>query len=138
MGDKKKILLVDDERDLVVNVAMRLEHAGYEVLSSYDGVHALEQVRKEKPDLIILDIMLPKMDGYKVCGLLKKDARYARIPIIMFTAKAHEADEKLAREVGADAYIIKPFEAKVLMAKIAELLESRKAEGGYSIVEGQA
>ena len=122
MADKKKILIVDDEKDLVENVTMRLVHAGYEVLPSYDGVHAFEQVRKEKPDLIILDIMLPKMDGYKVCGLLKKDARYAKIPIIMFTAKAHEADEKLAGEVGADAYVIKPFEAKALLGKIEELL----------------
>jgi len=138
MGDKKKILIVDDEKDLVENVTMRLVHAGYEVLPSYDGVNAFEQVRKERPDLIILDIMLPKMDGYKVCGLLKKDARYAKIPIIMFTAKAHEEDEKLAREVGADAYVVKPFEAKALLAKIAELLESHKAEGGFSIAGGQA
>lgn len=119
---KKKILLVDDEKDLVESVTMRLEHAGYEVVPSYDGVDAFERVRKEKPDIIILDIMLPKMDGYKVCGLLKKDARYAKIPIVMFTAKAHDADEKLAREVGADAYIVKPFEAKTLLDKISELL----------------
>ena len=85
---KKRILLVDDETDLVEMVKFRLEANDYEVLTAGDGQAALEIARKERPDLIILDVMLPKMDGYKVCSLLKKDTRYANIPIMMFTAKA--------------------------------------------------
>lgn len=118
---KKKILLVDDEKDLVKIVKFRLEANDYEVITACDGQEGLEKARKEKPDLIILDLMLPKMDGYKICGLLKKDSRFMRIPIIMFTAKAQEEDMKLGKEVGADAYIIKPFEPGVLLDKIKEL-----------------
>lgn len=119
---KKQILLVDDEPQLVDMVKMRLEANGYGVFVAYDGQEALEKARNEKPDLIILDLMLPKMDGYEVCGLLKKDSRYAKMPIIMFTAKAQEEDIKLGKEVGADAYITKPFEHQVLLSKIKELL----------------
>jgi len=119
----KRILLVDDEAGLVELMKLRLEADNYEVITGYDGQEALEKARKEKPDLIILDLMLPKMDGYKVCGLLKKDARYSKIPIIMFTARAEEEDKKAGEEVEADAYIIKPFEPKLLLEKIKELLK---------------
>ena len=120
---KKRLLLVDDETELVELIKFRLEASGYEVLTAIDGQQALEVARREKPDLVILDVMLPKMDGYKVCGLLKKDSRYAHIPIMMFTAKAMDADIKLGREVSADAYLTKPFEPKVLLEKIKELLK---------------
>lgn len=119
----KKILVVDDEAQLVDMVKMRLEANSYEVIVAYDGQEALEKTKKEKPDLIILDLMLPKMDGYKVCGLLKADTRYNKIPIIMFTARAQESDLKMGEEVGADAYITKPFEVEVLLEKIRELLK---------------
>ena len=121
--DKKRILVVEDEAELVDLVKMRLEANDYEVILAYDGQEGLARAKKEKPDLIILDLMLPKMDGYKVCGLLKKAARYANIPIIMFTARAQEEDVKLGKEVGADAYITKPFGAHILLSKIKELLE---------------
>ncbi len=120
---KRKILIVDDEKDLIEALSFRLNTAGYDVISASDGQDALEKAKKEKPDLIVLDLMLPKMDGYKVCGLLKKDTRYTRIPIILFTAKAQEEGRKTGEEVGADAYITKPFEPKVLLAKIGELLK---------------
>ena len=119
----KRILLVDDEVQLVEMVKLRLESNGYNVITAYDGIEALEKAKKEKPDLIILDLMLPKMDGYKVCGLLKKDARYVNIPIIMFTARAQDEDVKLGLELGAEAYIIKPFDPKILMSKIQEFLK---------------
>lgn len=119
----KKILLVDDEPGILIMVANRLKANGYEVLSAKDGQMGLEMAKMEKPDLIILDIMLPKMDGYRVCSFLKKDSRYAKIPIVMFTAKAQHRDMELGNEVGADAYIVKPFDAQVLLAKIEELLE---------------
>jgi len=121
--DKKKILLVEDEKVLMETVTLRLEDNGYEVISAYDGFKGLEKAKKEKPDLIILDLMLPKMDGYKVCGLLKADTRYNKIPIIMFTARAQESDKKMGKEVGANAYITKPFEPQLLLEKIRELLK---------------
>ena len=125
--NKKKILLVDDERDMVYAVKMQLEADGFRVLTAPDGQEGLDKARKEKPDLIILDLMLPKIDGYKVCRMLKFDEKYKGIPIIIYTARAQEADEKLGYEVGADAYLTKPFDPKKLLAKINELLKSRAA-----------
>ena len=122
MSKTKTILVVDDEVELVDMVKMRLEANDYEVLSAYDGQEGLEKAKKEKPDLIILDLMLPKMDGYKVCGLLKADSRYNKIPIIIFSARAQEEDRKLGEELGAEIYITKPFEPQLLLEKIKELL----------------
>lgn len=119
---KKRILLVDDEKDLVETVTFRLEAAGYEVIPAYDGSEALEKTRREKPDLIILDLMLPKIDGYKVCRMLKFDEKYKRIPVLMFSARALDEDKKTGEEVGANAYITKPFEPQTLLGKIKELL----------------
>lgn len=117
-----RILVVDDELDMVQLIQARLEAQGYEVLAAYDGEEGLEKAHSEKPDLILLDLMLPKMDGYKVCGLLKRDTRYAKIPIVIFTARAQKQDEELSLECGADAYLTKPFDAPVLLGKIQELL----------------
>lgn len=119
---QKKILVVDDEPDYVTLVKTRLEANQYEVLTAGDGQEGLEKAKREKPDLIILDLMLPKMGGYKVCALLKKDTRYAKIPIILLTARAQDEDQKLGLECGANAYLTKPFDAPTLLAKIQELL----------------
>jgi len=121
MGNKK-ILVVDDEPGIVKMVKMRLEASDYEVITAFDGQDGFEKAKKESPDLMILDLMLPKIDGHRVCALLKSDTRYAKIPIVMFTAKAGEEDKKLGQEVGADAYLTKPFEPNALLAKINELL----------------
>jgi len=123
MDEKKRILVVDDEADLVDMLKMRLEVNNYDVITAYDGQEALDKARKEKPDLIILDLMLPKIDGYKVCRMLKFDEKYKKIPIILFTARAQDSDQKMGKEVGADAYVTKPFEPKVLLGKIEELLK---------------
>ncbi|MEK6732350.1 MAG: response regulator [Candidatus Omnitrophota bacterium] len=120
--DKKRILIVDDEEDIVNVLRLRLEANNYAVLSASEGQEGLNKARAEKPDLIILDLMLPKLDGYKVCRMLKFDESYKSIPIIMFTARAQKKDEELGMEMGADAYIAKPFEAEVLLDKIKELL----------------
>ena len=120
---KKRILLIEDEVDMVYAVTLQLEAINYEVLSATDGQTGLDMARKEKPDLIILDLMLPKMDGYKVCRMLKFDERYKKIPIIMFTARVQDQDKKLGQEVGADAYITKPFDSKTLLDKISALLK---------------
>ena len=119
---KARILLVDDEPDLAQMVSVRLKAAGYEVSTAYDGQEALEKVKESRPDLMILDLMLPKLDGCKVCRLLKFDERTRGIPILIFTARAQVEDVTLATECGADSYLTKPFEAKVLLAKLQELL----------------
>jgi len=120
---KKKILLVEDEPDLSRMTRSRLENDGYEVITAYDGHMALQEARNKRQDLIILDIMMPKMDGYKVCRMLKYDDNYSSIPIVMLTARALDSDKKTGEEVGSDAYIVKPFKWEVLTDKISELLE---------------
>ena len=119
----KKILIVDDEVDLVESVRFPLEIEGFDTLVSYNGEDGLNQARKEKPDLIILDLMLPKLDGYKVCRLLKFDERYKDIPILMLTAKTQEKDKILGKETGADEYITKPFEMDYLLEKVKAYLK---------------
>ena len=126
MMRKKRILLVDDEKDMVYAVKLKLEASGYEVLTAPDGQDALEKARRSKPDLMILDLMLPKIDGYKVCRMLKFDDKYKNIAVIMLTARVQANDEKLGYDVGADAYIAKPFEPKTLLEKIKELLKEGK------------
>ena len=118
----KKILLVDDEPHIVIMLSNRIKHAGYDVISASDGQEGLDKARKENPDLIILDVMLPKLDGYKVCRMLKFDEKYKHIPIIIFTARAQEIDKKTSGDVGANGYITKPFEPQILLDKIKELL----------------
>jgi DNA-binding response OmpR family regulator len=120
---KKRILVVDDEKDIVDLVCARLKAAGYDTITAYDGEEGLEKARTGKPDLIILDLMLPKMDGYAVCLALKSDPNYRDIPIIMFTARYHENDIKMGQEIGADAYVIKPYDANILMANIQALIK---------------
>jgi len=120
--NSKKILIVDDEVDLVETVRFPLEMEGYRVLVSYNGEDALNQARKENPDLILLDLMLPKLDGYKVCRLLKFDDRYKHIPILMLTAKTQEKDKALGMETGANEYITKPFEIDHLLKKVKTYL----------------
>lgn len=120
---QKKILLIDDEFDLVETVRFPLEMEGYKVLVSYNGEDGLNRARSENPDLIILDLMLPKLDGYKVCRLLKFDERYKHIPIIMLTAKTQEKDKILGKETGANEYLTKPFEIDELINKIKTFLK---------------
>lgn len=120
--DKKRILIVDDEGDLRNMLKFRLEAMNYDVSEAADGQEGLDKSRSEKPDLIILDLMLPRIDGFKVCRMLKFDERHKHIPIIMFTARAQEKDREIGKEMGADAYIAKPFEPEALMRKIKELL----------------
>ena len=119
----KKVLVVEDETELVAALEVRLKTEGYEVIAAYDGEEGLNKAREEEPDLIILDIMLPKMDGFKVSRILKFDERYEHIPIIMLTAKTEQEDKALGDETGANEYITKPFEWEYLSGKIKELLE---------------
>ncbi len=125
---KKKILVVEDEVDLVKAIELRLTKEGFDVITSLDGEDALKKARKENPDLLILDLMLPKIDGYKVCRLLKFDQKYKNVPVIMLTARVEERDRNLGMEMGADEYITKPFEWDDLLAKILSFLP-REEEG---------
>ena len=118
----KKILVVDDEMYMLNVVKMRLIANGYEVITASDGLEGLNAARREKPDLMILDVMLPKMDGFKVCRMLKFDDQYQHIPIILFTARVQEADKEIGNAQGADAYLTKPYKPEELLAKIREIL----------------
>ena len=120
---KAKLLIVDDESGLVEMLSLRLEANDYQVISASDGQDGLDKARSELPDLIILDVMLPKIDGYKVCRMLKFDEKYKQIPVILFTARTQASDIKLGADVGADAYITKPFEPDILLDKVAQLLK---------------
>src|SRR5260370_34450052 len=104
-----KILVVDDEAILLETIAYNLEQAGYRVVTAADGNSTLEAARKESPDLIILDIMLPGVDGLEVCRQLRREHSTATTPIMMLTAKAEEIDKVVGLEVGADDYMTKPF-----------------------------
>lgn len=119
----KKILIIDDEEEILRIMARMLESRGYEAISAVDGLDGLEKVRHSNPDLIILDVMLPKMDGYKVCKMLKLSDEYKKIPVILLTARIEESDKKLAEELQYDAYITKPFDFNQLLTKIKELLK---------------
>ena len=119
----KKILVVDDEPNIVEMLQVRLEAQGYEVAKAYEGQEGLEKVLKEKPDLIVLDVTMPKMNGYQVCRKIKGDEKTKGIPVIMFTAKSQESDKFWGAECGADAYIAKPFESEVVLKTIEGLLK---------------
>jgi len=118
-----KILVVDDEINLIELVQTRLEANGYEVITANDGEEGLEKAKNEKPNLILLDVMMPKMDGYKACSLLKSDEQYRNIPIILFTGKAQKDFEDVGKKAGADAFMTKPFDPPELLAKIEELIK---------------
>jgi two-component system, OmpR family, alkaline phosphatase synthesis response regulator PhoP len=120
-----KILFADDEADLIETLRFPLELEGYEVLVSNNGEDALEKAHQENPDLILLDIMLPKMDGYKICRLLKFDKKYKHIPILMLTARTQEKDKETAMEMGADEYITKPFEIDEVIKIIKSYLDKK-------------
>jgi DNA-binding response OmpR family regulator len=121
-----KILLVDDEKEFVDMIKMRLEAKNYAVITAHDGIEALNKTRELRPDLIILDIMLPNLDGYQICRMIKFDKTFGEIPIILLTALDQEKDRKLGEQVRADAYITKPFEPEELVEKIAVLLRKNE------------
>jgi len=120
---KKKILVIEDEEHINELIRFNLEQNGYEVISAFDGASGLEKANSEMPDLVLLDVMLPIMDGIEVCNKLKNRAGTEDIPIIMLTAKAHETDKVLGLEIGADDYITKPFSTRELLARIKVIVK---------------
>ncbi|WP_075527369.1 response regulator transcription factor [Sporosarcina ureilytica] len=118
--DKLKILIVDDEQSIRTLLDYNLTQAGYETLMATEGEEAIRKAENEKPDLILLDLMLPKVDGIEVCKTLRK--RHINIPIIMLTAKSEELDKVLGLEIGADDYMTKPFSPREVMARVKAVL----------------
>ena len=119
---KGKILVVDDEIYIVHILDFSLGMEGYEVITALDGEQAIEKAHAEKPDLIVLDIMMPKLDGYETCKALKGDATTRDIPVILLSAKGRNVDQKIGFEVGADDYITKPFSPRKLVERINAIL----------------
>ncbi|MEO0080458.1 MAG: response regulator [candidate division WOR-3 bacterium] len=117
-----RILVVDDEPDIRLVVQARLETAGYEVETAVDGLEALNRIRSRPFDLVVLDLMLPKIDGFAVCAMLKRDQRFSNLPIIILSARSQPQDMKTGTALGADAYLTKPFQPAELLKKIDELL----------------
>jgi len=119
---KGKILVVDDEIYIVHILDFSLGMEGYEVVTALDGEQGLEKARTQRPDLIVLDIMMPKLDGYETCKMLKADPETRSIPIILLSAKGRNIDQKIGFEVGADDYITKPFSPRKLVERINSIL----------------
>src|SRR2546428_13307593 len=125
---RTRILVVDDEPDILELVQYNLRKANYDVVGVESGEEALAQVRTTSPALIILDLMLPGVDGLEVCRRLKRDTRTAAIPIVMLTARGEEADIVVGLELGADDYLTKPFSPRVLLARIRAVLRRQHTE----------
>jgi len=128
----RKVLIVEDDRTLLEVLQYNLAREGYDVLTAADGAAGLETARSDKPDLVILDVMLPKMDGYEVCRILRQETT---VPIMMLTAKTEETDRVVGLEVGADDYVTKPFSMRELMARVRAMLRRtemvrKEAESG--------
>ena len=121
-----KILIVDDEKDIVDLISYNLEKDGFTTVKAYDGEFALQIIKTQKPDLIILDLMLPKMNGLHVCKSVRRNPETAGLPIIMLTAKSDEVDKVTGLEVGADDYVSKPFSVKELTARVRSILRRLK------------
>lgn len=123
-----KILLVEDDLPTVELLKFTLQSEGLDVVVVYDGISALRTVEKENPDLILLDVMIPGVDGFEVCQLLKHNIKFMHIPIIMVTAKVRREDRMLGFEKGADDYISKPFDPIELVSRVKKLLKKKDLE----------
>jgi len=136
---KQKILVVDDESEAVELVEFNLKQAGFDVITAADGEEAVKKAKTHFPALVVLDLMLPEIDGLEVCKLLRRDPATAQLPIIMLTAKAAEIDRVLGLEIGADDYVTKPFSPRELVLRIKKILERgrTKAEARETIRHGE-
>lgn len=132
-----KILIVEDDRDIVEMVEYNLKQDGYETVHAFNGEKGTKLAEEEKPDLIILDLMLPAIDGFEVCKTLKRQQSTARVPIIILSAKSRETDKVVGLELGADDYITKPFSPRELIARIKAVLRRHKEQPTGEIKTGQ-
>ena len=122
MDKKIKILISEDNPDIRKILVMRLEINGYDVIQAKDGEEAVDKIKKDRPALVILDLMMPKISGFEVCRMIKFDDKYKDMPIIVLSALDQQADRERAIENGADAYFIKPFDLELLLSKIKSLV----------------
>jgi two-component system, OmpR family, alkaline phosphatase synthesis response regulator PhoP len=118
----KKVLIVDDEPNIAISVEFLMRREGFEVLVAHDGEEGLTRIRADRPDLVVLDIMMPKLDGFEVCKAVRADPILAGVRILMLTAKGRAAEISKGLALGADGYITKPFATRELVAKVKELL----------------
>jgi DNA-binding response OmpR family regulator len=125
----KKVLIVDDEPNIVLSVEFLMRREGHEVVTASDGQEAIDLLGSTRPDLMILDVMMPRKNGFEVCAEVRADPALSRMPILMLTAKGREAEMKKGISLGADAYITKPFSTHDLVAKVHELLQREDAGG---------
>lgn len=133
----KKILIVEDEADILQLVSLYLEKEGFRICTAGTGLQAIKLVKEERPDLIVLDLMLPEMDGLEVCKKVRQNPDTAMLPVLMLTAKAEESDTVIGLELGADDYVTKPFSPKALVARVKALLRrmDRSANGVQSVYQ---
>ncbi len=120
----KTVLIVDDEPNIAISVNFLMSREGLEVLTAHDGEEGLARIRADRPDLVVLDVMMPKLDGFEVCRAVRTDPALAGVRILMLTAKGRTAEIAKGLSLGADAYIPKPFSTRELVAKVKELLET--------------
>jgi DNA-binding response OmpR family regulator len=119
----KKILIADDAEDVKLVVQLFLESKGFDILTAYDGLDALDKARNDRPDLILLDVMMPVLDGFDVCKKLKADPKTASIPVVMLSASAQAESKQRGMEAGAEDYLVKPFQPEALDALIHQILD---------------
>ena len=122
MGANNKVLIVDDSETVRSILSMRFEVSGYDVITARDGQEAIEKTKDEKPAILILDLMLPKINGYEVCRMLKFDEKYKNLPIIILSALDQQEEREKAVKSGADAYFIKPFDLDLLVTKVKSFI----------------
>jgi two-component system phosphate regulon response regulator PhoB len=135
--NKLKIEIIEDDRDIVEMVEYNLKEEGYRTIAAFDGEKGIEQAKREKPDLIILDLMLPAIDGFEVCKILRQQESTSRIPIIILSAKSRETDKVVGLELGADDYVTKPFSPRELLARIKAVLRRHEERPAAEIKRGQ-
>ena len=122
----KRILIVEDDPSVLRATSYILEKEGYEVLTAQNGLEGLRKAKQDNPDLLILDVMLPGIDGFEICHSLRAESQTAQLPILMFSAKGQQADKDTGLRVGADEYLTKPVERSVLISKVEALLATKK------------
>ena len=135
----KHILIIEDDRDIIELVRYNFEQEGFRLTAARDGMSGLEQVKKSPPDLLLLDLMLPKLSGLEICKAIRRDEKLNRLPILMLTARGDESDRVIGLELGADDYVTKPFSPRELVARVKALLrraDSSGVEAGKSIAVG--
>ena len=120
---KKKILIADDEQNIVISLEFLMKREGYEVTIANDGEEAVQRIREDRPDLVLLDVMMPKKSGFDVCQEVRADASLGAVRILMLTAKGRDTEVTKGLALGADAYMTKPFSTKELVEKVRSLLE---------------